>query len=288
MWEFFGVRRGLPTLVIVIGAAAALAMAWRFKRHAPASATGEATIAAPADARRALIDATAALARAPGDATASWDRAVALQRLGLVHVAADGFEMIAAHGVGGRAAEARVRARAIRDEERKREETRRAVEAAGREMVNSGLVPAPELVRAYPRLIETYLEKALIALKNRQQLAQLVPVAEKVDSNGDADLATRVRAAAGLGPPSARHEPEYAGELAFGLLLEQAQGALRAGDGAGAEKQALGGFANSRGNGFDPTNLPRRFLLLAADAARAQHEDALANAYVGEARQLMP
>jgi hypothetical protein len=87
-----------------------------------------------------------------------------------------------------------------------------------------------------------------------------------------------------------RQETRRAADAGLPLdrMLSQAERMLRDGDAASAEEQALDGFARARRDGVDPTDLPRRFLLLAADAARAEHEDGLANAYLGEARQLMP
>lgn len=67
-----------------------------------------------------------------------------------------------------------------------------------------------------------------------------------------------------------------------------ARATLNAGDAAGAEKRALAGVEHARAAGVDPADLVRRFFLVAADAARAQHRDALADAYVDEARLFMP
>src|SRR6185312_1336379 len=182
------------------------------------------------DPKGALMHATRALQLAPGHAQAAWNRALALRDLALPRTAASAFEMIAARGVPGWGPEARERAHALREEVRARETLRQAADAAGREMVKSGLVPAPELVRAYPELIEYYVELAIRDLKDRKQLGALVPVAESVDPNGRADLATRVRAAAGLGKPSKRHEPEHDTKLILKLMLEQSTKKLEAGD----------------------------------------------------------
>ncbi|HEY2747917.1 MAG TPA: hypothetical protein VGL86_25015 [Polyangia bacterium] len=194
-------RRGLPTLLIVVGAAATLVIAWRVQRHvrAPAPTT-------IADARQALVDATQTLARAPGEPAAAWDRAVALRALGLTHLAADAFEMIAAQGDGGRSLDARTAARALRDDERAR------------------------------------------------ALAQ--------------------------GP--------QAGCASFDAALAAATGALQAGDAGGAEDRAFAVFAAARRDGCDARDRPRRALILAASAARVRGETALAGAYTGEARLVMP
>ncbi|HEX6836784.1 MAG TPA: hypothetical protein VF334_09440 [Polyangia bacterium] len=73
-----------------------------------------------------------------------------------------------------------------------------------------------------------------------------------------------------------------------GAAYEQARAALQKGDAAGAEAQARAGLAQARDANLDPTDLPRRFYVLLADAARAQGKTALADAYVDEARLVMP
>lgn len=67
-----------------------------------------------------------------------------------------------------------------------------------------------------------------------------------------------------------------------------ARATLHAGDAATAERRAVEGIAHARAADVDPADLLRRFLLVAADAARAQHRDAVADAYVDEARLFMP
>ena len=66
--------------------------------------------------------------------------------------------------------------------------------------------------------------------------------------------------------------------------LEQATDALRAGH---AAERREAGARRARGRaaaGVDPRDLPRRFLVLLAEAARAAGDPALADAYVDEAR----
>lgn len=236
------------------------------------------------DPKAALTHATRALQLAPGHAQAAWNRALALRDLALPRTAASAFEMIAARGAAGWGAEAKERARALREEVRTRETMRQAADAAGREMAKSGLVPAPEVVRAYPALIRHYLAQALITLKPAQ-LQPLVPLTEQLDTSKDAWLKKHVReAAAGKAPPKRMQAPDdrIDDELTFGA----AQKALKAGDLATAERQAIVGLASSEGAGADPRDLPRRYLLLLAEIARARGETAVANAYVDEARLL--
>ena len=238
------------------------------------------------DPKGALMHATRALQLAPGHAQAAWNRALALRDLALPRTAASAFEMIAARGVPGWGPEARERAHALREEVRARETLRQAADAAGREMVKSGLAPAPELVRAYPRLIETYLGGAVYAAKLKPaQFAALVPIAEMLDPDGKRRVVEQVRAAAKLGPRSkAKDMPDAS--VALRLLLEQAQNALKAGRLDDAEKQAVGVFTRAWLDGYDPHDLPRLAMLLLADIARARGQAAVAQAYVDEARLL--
>ena len=69
---------------------------------------------------------------------------------------------------------------------------------------------------------------------------------------------------------------------------DAARALLQKGDAAGAERQALTGLERARAANADPTDLPRRLYVLLAGAARAQGKSALADAYVDEARLVMP
>ena len=82
-------------------AVAAIAIGWQVSRRAHDPAT-------------ALAEATQALARAPGEPRAVWERAQALAALGLSRSAAMAFDEIAQGGQGGRSDEARARAAALR------------------------------------------------------------------------------------------------------------------------------------------------------------------------------
>jgi putative zinc finger protein len=242
------------------------------------------------DAATALAHARRALALAPGYAPATWNRALALRDLGLSHSAANAFDAIAARGEVGWGDEAKKRAAAIHASDGERERTRAAADAAGKAMVATGALPPAELVRAYPLLMEHHLEQALLApLKGRALLA-LLPIAAAVDEQEYAELADRVRVAAGEAPlQPLRHEPEPHDALVrANLVLERATHRLQTGDAPGAEKDALAGLQLARDAGFDPHDLPRRFLVLLAETARARGAAALADAYVDEARLLMP
>jgi tetratricopeptide (TPR) repeat protein len=94
------VRRRLAIAAVVLLAAAAIALGWIVSR--------------PREPATALARATRALARAPGDADAAWQRARALEALGLSHVAIEAYEAIAARGGDGRGDEPGKRAESLR------------------------------------------------------------------------------------------------------------------------------------------------------------------------------
>jgi hypothetical protein len=111
-------RRAVIATVGALAVAAAAMFAWRALRPAPTLADGESDRAARAlvehDAAGALAHATRALALAPGDPRAAWNRALALRELGLVHTAVVAFQAIAARGDKRWSEEARARAATLR------------------------------------------------------------------------------------------------------------------------------------------------------------------------------
>ncbi len=265
------------------------------------------------DASAALRHAARALALAPGHAQAAWNRALALRDLALVRTAANAFAAIAARGGKGWSDEARTRAAALRAAESARERLWMAADTAGRELVRSGLRPAPEVVRAAPGLIHAYVEEALRATKDQRRRAALVPVAEAVDAAEGGGLAARVRGAPGTDAWSVSIEDEAAAkaalvrgdkEAAVRLLADADRRCLAAHidyrcvsleyalaqtqPPAAAEKTALAALMRARAAGVDPRDLPRRLLVRVAEAARAQGQVALADACIDEARLLMP
>jgi len=75
---------------------------------------------------------------------------------------------------------------------------------------------------------------------------------------------------------------------AAAAALERGTAALQRGDAAGAAREAHAGLVLARDANVDPSDLVRRFYVLLAAAARAQGQSALADAYVDEARLVMP
>jgi hypothetical protein len=265
---------------------------------ARAGASGDAESARAAlalqthDAAAALEHATRALQLLPGDGAAAWNRALALRDLGLARAATLAFQAIAARGEKGWSDEAKARAAALRRSIETRERSRVDAEGAGKAMVANGEPPPVDLVRERPVLMELYLERALAKIRDRRQLARLIPTAEEIDaidarsaSPSSMLRAPRFRAAAEGRPKQLIHDGAPDPVLACRLALEQAEQAWKAGDADTAAETARGLTQQTE---VDPTDVPRRALLLLAVIVRTQGDAALADAYVDEARLLMP
>ncbi|MGZ3428266.1 MAG: zf-HC2 domain-containing protein [Polyangia bacterium] len=236
------------------------------------------------DAAAALAHATRALSLAPGHAQAAWNRALALRELGLVHAAARAFEALAHKGEKGWSDEAKARAAKLRAADAERERGWNEADAAGEKLLATGEAPPAELVRAHRGMMQHYVERALREQKDPRKLRPIVPVAEAID----AELATRVRAAAD------GHAPKTPGERALdpwervAVSLDLATRLAHANERAKAQALALEALKGAREADVDPRDLPRRLYVLLAEIARAQNQTALADAYVDEARLLMP
>ena len=250
------------------------------------------------DAAMALAHATRALTLAPGHAQAAWNRALALRDLGLPRAAANAFEAIAHKGEKGWSDEAKSRAATLRAAESERERAWLAAADAAKTMLTSGEPPAAEIVRAYPGLVQDYVRRALHTPGGKQKLLPLLPPATRVawDVSVDDEQAAKDALERGDGVEAAKLLADAdrrclaalidyrCASLEYALAIAESK-QRRAAD---AEKTALAGWQRARDAGADPRELPRRFLVLLADLARAGDKPALADAYVDEARLLMP
>jgi hypothetical protein len=113
---------------------------------------------------------------------------------------------------------------------------------------------------------------------------------QAIAARGEKGWADEAKARAAALRAELEHERDRARQPSpvAAAAYEQARAALQKGDAAGAERQALAGLRQARDANVDPTDLPRRFYVLLAEAARAQGKAALADAYVDEARLVMP
>jgi hypothetical protein len=173
------------------------------------------------DALAALAAADAALHKEPGQAEASWNRALALRDLGLPLTAAQTFDAVAAHGEAGWADEARRRASSLRAAEAERERAYRAAAAAGKAMIASGAVPEGEVVRAFGGLMRRDLYEAARTAPTRARMLALLPVSDAVES-GHA-LSERLRSAASDAPRRAALAATYARLVANPASLRPAE-----------------------------------------------------------------
>ncbi|MCU1282525.1 MAG: hypothetical protein JWM53_6071, partial [bacterium] len=249
------------------------------------------------DPANALAHATRALQHAPGHPQAAWNRALALRELGLTRAAANAFEAIAQKGEKGWSDEAKARAASLRAADGERERAWSAADAVAKTMLTSGEPPPAEIVRAYPGLVQDYVRRALAAGDKPKLLALLPPEARVGwDVSVDDEQAAKDALARGDGVEAAKlladadrrclalHIDYRCAALEYALALAES----KLHRDADAEKTALVGWQRARDAGADPRELPRRFLVLLADLARAQDKTALADAYVDEARLLMP
>jgi hypothetical protein len=236
------------------------------------------------DAAAALVHATRALSLAPGHAQAAWNRALALRELGLTRVSANAFEAIAHQGDRGWSDEAKARAASLRAADGERERGWNEADAAGRKLLATGEAPPAEIVRAHRGLMHHYVEATLREEHDPRRLKMLVPVADAIDP----ELAMRVRAAADGKAGKLPRERALDPWERVVLALDRATRALHAGNAAQAQLLARDGLTAAREADVDPRDLPRRLLVLLAEIARAENHPALADAYVDEARLLMP
>lgn len=96
--------------------------------------------------------------------------------------------------------------------------------------------------------------------------------------------ADELRAAIGQASARARQPAPAAATAGY----DEARALLHQGDAPAASARALAALALAQKANADPSDLPRRLYVLLAEAARAQGQGALADAYVDEARALMP
>lgn len=152
----------------------------------PAGADLESDLSAVAlvegDEEAALAHAQTALELTPGHPQAQWNRALALERLGLVLTAAKAFHQLEASGVPGWSAEAAARAKVLDASWTEGlDRSQRALDAGARMVLAS--VPMPdELVRAMPAWARMNFRYALLAAPGEAEVRALAPTAAALDA----------------------------------------------------------------------------------------------------------
>jgi tetratricopeptide (TPR) repeat protein len=218
------------------------------------------------DSQAALRLADQALALDPTHAPALWNRALALDALGLDLVAARTFDAVAARGEPRWQDEARARAGELR---RSTEEVRKGWEAAleaGDELVKTGAFPSPDLLSEAP-VLRHYFYDAVRSATSSEEVLRLLPLAQQMDAQaGDTALADYVRATAGRsftirGPLAAEYR-----RLATGKAPEDAVQILRRLRASGEADLLLGALAKLEGAERSADELDRLARATAADA----------------------
>ena len=197
----------------VRGLAAAYALAGlRGQAQAQLTRVGPGPAAADAASDRAALllaegaepeDVLAAVDRAlpsrPGHPQAHWNRALALERLGLSLGAADDFRAVAARGEPGWSDEARRRADDLTARHRAARDSWRRATEAGRRLAQRRELPPPEVVRDYPDLARSNLYEAVRSAASPKELVTLRPLARLLDElQGDNVLSEHLRQVAAL------------------------------------------------------------------------------------------
>lgn len=178
-----GDYRGLVALSLLHGERAS-AQAWLERAgSSPDTDSDRAVVALDSgDPATALALLERVLRRHPRHAQALWNRALALRELQLRAVAAQAFDAVAALEETGWAAEARRQAEALRAQLRAEEQTWRAAYSAGVALVTQSKPFPPEQALALPGLARLYFYDALRTARSPEQVQQLLPLAEALDT----------------------------------------------------------------------------------------------------------
>jgi len=240
-----------------------------------------------------------ALAGAPASPQVLWNRGLALRDLGLVLLAAESFDRVAAAGEPGWADEAGERAGALREDLRRRDEASARVWQIGVELATTDIAPPDDFAAHDRGLARLMFYDVLRSAKSAERATALLPLAEQLDRAYGTTLFTgRARRVAGedfavRGPLAAQYARLIAGERLDAQAATRYLQALRS---AGQEDILLGAMLQTSGGLLDARQLEeyralaRRsgdpwFELLAAE--REAHTLARAHDPVGAERVLL-
>jgi cellulose synthase operon protein C len=234
MLEARGELRGVAAAHLLMGARA---LAERKLERAPESAStysDRALLELDRAPERALLFATRALRLAPEHPQARWNRALALEKLGLWRMAADAFEQVARLGEPGWSAEATRRASQLETMADAIRGTWRDGLQAKERLILHGELPANDQIRATPGLMRLALYDAVRAAPSPERVLALRPLAEALDAHyGGAVLTRYVDRLAGSYPagraPLARLYAELATSAKASVPEQYIERALAAG-----------------------------------------------------------
>jgi anti-sigma factor RsiW len=134
----------------------------------------------PAALERGLDDVDRALAAAPSNAAAHWNRALVLAAMNLPLAAAKEFDDIAASHESGWADEAKTRAEALRTQVKQRNRHWKQAYEAGRRLIDDGTPVTPELFDV-TGVMTIMLYDSVRAAPSRDRVLALLPLAKALD-----------------------------------------------------------------------------------------------------------
>ena len=223
--------------------------------HSADADSDRATIALVAHRpEEALLAAAAALESDPHHVQATWNRALALERLGMPLTAAEAFEAVASRKEPGWSQEASERAAGLRAQLARRQAAWKNASAAGERMVAGG-PPDDATAAAYPGLMRLYFYDAVRAAASADRVRALRPLAAALDARSQGhDLAAYVDRIARVdfrrrGPLAARYAELARGGITDPGAVEALLAALRA---AHQDDMLLGALLHSSPTGWRP------------------------------------
>jgi len=231
----------------------------------------------PAALERGLDDVDRAIAAAPGNATAHWNRALVLAAMNLPFAAAQEFDGIEASHEPGWSDEARTRAEALRTQVKQRRAHWKAAREAGQRLIQDG-TPIPDALYDVSGTVTLKFHDAVRSAPSRERVLELLPLARALDAtNRSTRLADYVQRIAASDFRIRKPLAERYRELALGRATPDAVKALLAAVASGPDDIKMGAIviANQVGARLDEyrrlaaaTGDPW-FLLIAEQAAAA-------------------
>ncbi|WNZ66042.1 tetratricopeptide repeat protein [Myxococcus sp. MxC21-1] len=128
----------------------------------------------------ALLDGV--LRQAPEHAQAQWNRALVLREMGLTLLAAEAFDAVVKRGEPGWSEEARIRARALRQQTQARGRAWKGARAAVRDLMVDAQARLPlEEAKRFPGIVRLAFYDAVRAAPSREGTLRLLPLADVLD-----------------------------------------------------------------------------------------------------------
>ncbi|WIG98493.1 CHAT domain-containing protein [Myxococcus sp. SDU36] len=128
----------------------------------------------------ALLDGV--LRQSPEHAQAQWNRALVLREMGLTLLAAEAFDAVVKRGEPGWSEEARIRARALRQQTQARGRAWKGARAAVRDLMVDAQARLPlEEAKRFPGIVRLAFYDAVRAAQSREWVLRLMPLADVLD-----------------------------------------------------------------------------------------------------------